>query len=340
MRKLLLLTIGAGVAAICATLSIPLLFASGADGACLAPTAEAAPVTGRSVVVGASMYGGPGDPSTPGRHGYRGDDLAGRMAFAELSTNWEGSGAWDFAALGDLPRGARLRITATVDGRSRTVVAEKLDIGRGGPPIQGRPRAIDLWWETVEALGLDGRSGTWSGTVRIQRTDAPATKLGAQQDCDPGLPVGPLAQRIVAIARDELAKDVHDGGRNCVSYNNCNGQPWCASFVSHVWRRAGVPMPDTAASNVIWTWASQHGQVLGPDEPPQPGDAILYGTGPSSTATSVHVGLVETVGPDGRITTIEGNLSDRVKRNGPFHPRDAVAAGEPASVYAYARPRR
>lgn len=97
-------------------------------------------------------------------------------------------------------------------------------------------------------------------------------------------------------------------------------------------------MPYTAASNVIWIWASQHAQVLGPTERPQPGDAVLYGSGPQSVATSVHVGLVESVYPDGRITVIEGNLSNAVKRNGPFHPREAVAAGEPGPVYAYARP--
>ena len=66
-------------------------------------------------------------------------------------------------------------------------------------------------------------------------------------------------------------------------------------------------------------------------------DAILYGTGPRDTTTSVHVGIVETVRPDGRITTIEGNLSNRVEHNGPFDPAHATASGEPAAVYAFAR---
>jgi hypothetical protein len=66
-----------------------------------------------------------------------------------------------------------------------------------------------------------------------------------------------------------------------------------------------------------------------------PGDAVLYGAGPSD---SVHVGIVEQVLPNGEITTIDGNLADRVVRVGPFLPGRAVQAGEPAAIYGYAQP--
>jgi hypothetical protein len=337
VRKLLLFGLALLLTGTCAALSIPLLLVGGAQGACTTETATAdhALDVGRSIVVGASVYGGPGDP-TSGTSGYRGDKLTGTTSFAELSEN---PAQLDFAALGDLPRGARLRITVTVDGRTRSIVASKLDVGGGGPDVQGHPRAVDLWWETANQLGLPGTSGQWTGLVRIQRTRATATQPSAEETCAAPISGGPLTERIVQIARAELAKRISEPGNNCVPYNNCDGQPWCASFISYVWSRSGVPMPYTAASNTIWTWASQHTQVLGPDAQPQPGDAILYGTGPASTTTSVHVGLVETVLPDGRITTIEGNLSDRIVRQEPFRPQDAVAAGEPAAVYAYARPR-
>lgn len=343
MRRLLLALAVLFAVAASTLLAIPLLFVGGADGACVAAGAAGPAATaldyGREIVVGASEFGGPGDPGT-GSEGYRRDDLTGQSAFAELSTNWQQEGGgWDYAALGDLPHGTRLRISVTVHGRTRSIVASKLDIGRGGPPIDGHLRTIDLWWETANALGLDGTSGLWSGVVRIQRTRAPVGRVGEEAACDDAaLPAGPLARRIVQVARAELAKGISEPGNNCVPYNHCDGQPWCASFVSFVWDRAGVPMPYIAASNMIWVWASQHARVLGPTERPQPGDAILYGSGPQSTSTSVHVGVVETVGPDGRITTIEGNLSDRVKHSGPFYPRDAQGAGEPGPVYAYARP--
>ena len=93
-------------------------------------------------VVCASEYGGPSDP-TSGKIGYHGDNLTGRMAYAELGMG---------TALGGLPYGHRL--TITYGGRS--VVAEKLDIGLGGPGCGGHSRAIDLWWETAQALGFSG----------------------------------------------------------------------------------------------------------------------------------------------------------------------------------------
>lgn len=339
MRKLLVTGLALLMAATCAVLSVPLLFATDTASGCgIDPATSGSTLPpGTGQLVGASIFGGPGDPTTPGTAGYRGDTLTGTTAFAELSTNWQQASGWDFAALGDLPRGTHLKITATINGRTRSVIATKLDIGRGGPPINGTRRAIDLWWQTANALGLPGTTGRWSGVVRVQRTDQPATGLTDDTACAP-LATSVLGQKIVAVARAELAKGISEPGNNCVPYNDCNGQPWCAAFVSHVWATAGVPMPFIQASNAIWTWASQHAHVLPATATPQPGDAILYGTGPTNTTTSVHVGIVETVHPDGRITTIEGNLSNRVKRNGPFHPRHAMAAGEPGPVYAYARP--
>ena len=90
----------------------------------------------------ASDYGGPGDPSS-GSTGYHGDNLNGRMAFAELGMG---------TALGNLPY--RAKVVITYNGRS--VTAEKLDIGLGGNGCGGHPRAIDLWWQTAQALGFSG----------------------------------------------------------------------------------------------------------------------------------------------------------------------------------------
>jgi hypothetical protein len=90
----------------------------------------------------ASDYGGPGDP-TSGITGYRGDNLNGKMAFAELMMG---------TALGNLPYRAKVQIS--YNGRS--VIAEKLDIGLGGAGCGGHSRAIDLWYQTAQALGFNG----------------------------------------------------------------------------------------------------------------------------------------------------------------------------------------
>jgi hypothetical protein len=162
---------------------------------------------------------------------------------------------------------------------------------------------------------------------------------------DSGLPGGTScisasfqgAGQIVQIARSQIGVGEHPPGSECQPYGPC--ESWCALFLTWVWRHAGVPIPSDAFSGFIYTWAQQHGRVLRPGATPSPGDAVLYGSRPQTPATSVHVGLVEEVFPDGQITTIEGNGADgRVDHNGPFIPAAAQSAGEPGPIYGYAQP--
>lgn len=121
--------------------------------------AKPAPKKTHAYVVGASDYGGPGDPSTRGDTGASGQHLTGKMAFAELSMG---------TALGHLPMGTKLRITYRKSGEElgKSVVAEKLDIGAGGDAVSGHARRIDLWYQTAKALGFNG-----TGLVKIERLD-------------------------------------------------------------------------------------------------------------------------------------------------------------------------
>jgi hypothetical protein len=113
-----------------------------------------------SQTVGATEYGGPGDPSS-GTVGASGVSLIAQPdSFAELG----GTSFATASALGGLPYGTPLEITAG----GHSVLAYKQDIGLGGGPIDGRPRAIDLWWQLARSLGLPYEDGRWSGTVRIQ----------------------------------------------------------------------------------------------------------------------------------------------------------------------------
>ncbi len=109
-----------------------------------------APAGGGSTV-GASVFGGPGDPGT-GHIGYRGDDLnVFPNSFAELNMG---------TAMGNLPYLAALRVT----GPRGSKVLRKRDIGAGGGNVQGKTRGIDLWYKAAEALGVNGL-----GLVKIQR---------------------------------------------------------------------------------------------------------------------------------------------------------------------------
>jgi hypothetical protein len=139
---------------------------SGSAGGAIAITLAA---PGGGVTVGATEYGGPGDPSS-GTVGSSGVSLLAEPdSYAELG----GDSFTTANALGGLPYGTPLRITW---GR-HSAIAYKRDIGLGGGPIDGRPRVIDLWWEFAKALGIPYEHGEWSGLVRLERP--PSTGAGS-----------------------------------------------------------------------------------------------------------------------------------------------------------------
>jgi CHAP domain-containing protein len=86
--------------------------------------------------------------------------------------------------------------------------------------------------------------------------------------------------------------------------------PWCAYFVSWAARTAGVPIGDSGQGygrvDDVWAWGERSGKAIPASAgPPQPGDLIVW---------DEHIGIVESVGADGSINTIEGNSSDKVSR--------------------------
>jgi CHAP domain len=86
--------------------------------------------------------------------------------------------------------------------------------------------------------------------------------------------------------------------------------PWCAYFVSWAAREAGVPLGDAGQGfglvDDVWAWGQRAGKAIPASAgPPQPGDLIVW---------DEHIGVVESVAPDGSVTTIEGNSSDSVAR--------------------------
>jgi hypothetical protein len=307
----------------------------------------------RGTVVGASEYGGPGDPTTPTDHSASGVALDSHMAFAELGLPYASDpNPYDARNLGmalgygkALPFFAKVQITA--DGRS--VIAEKLDIGKGGPPVGDPPhqRDIDLWWQTAQALGVDPTgSGQWSGLVTVQLVNLPATPLTSSTEDDPPDAAGcstttagatASGATIVQIAQSQLG--VYDGGDFCSPYSHGRCEPWCSDFLTWVWQHAGIDIPDYPFSGDVYTWGQRNTQVLPPTATPAPGDAIEFGTGPQSSSTSVHVGIVETVFPNGEITVINGDFDHHVERSGPFQPAQAAAeSGSGSPIYAYVVP--
>jgi hypothetical protein len=86
--------------------------------------------------------------------------------------------------------------------------------------------------------------------------------------------------------------------------------PWCAYFTSWAARQAGVPLGDAGQGfgrvDDVYAWAQRTGKAIPAGTGrPQPGDLIVW---------DEHIGVVESVDPDGAIHTIEGNSSDQVAR--------------------------
>ena len=86
--------------------------------------------------------------------------------------------------------------------------------------------------------------------------------------------------------------------------------PWCAYFVSWAAKQAGTPVGEAGQGfgsvDALYAWAQRTGRATpAGGGPPQPGQLIVW---------DEHIGIVESVGPDGSIKTIEGNSSDSVAR--------------------------
>ena len=69
----------------------------------------------------------------------------------------------------------------------------------------------------------------------------------------------------------------------------------------------GHPRPPVRFTGDVFDWGAARGLAVGPATVPAAGDAVLFGTGPYSTATSTHMGIVAQVWPDGAIISIEGD---------------------------------
>lgn len=226
---------------VCAAVTVPLLAAatlggilsSGEGAGCRAAAARAggrgasgalaAPLLlspGRTYEVGATEYGGPGDPSS-GDYGSIPERSQAFLpshpdSFAELSVlqgNPANSGTFTFAdanALGNLPYLTALRVR----GAGGQLVLEKRDIGYGQGPGQrisdGEPYRLDLWWQAAQALRVTkgpvrialappgGAAATLEALPESSTTLAASDGCGGQEATAPLLLVPGAAARILA----------------------------------------------------------------------------------------------------------------------------------------------
>jgi hypothetical protein len=127
----------------------------------------------------------------------------------------------------------------------------------------------------------------------------------------------PAGQAMLAAVRPEVGQTEQPPGSNdsprIAQYRQATAGsgvgPWCAYFVSWAARQAGVPIGDNGQGyglvDDVMAWGERTGKALPAGSTPQPGDLIVW---------DEHIGIVESVGADGTIRTIEGNSSNSVAR--------------------------
>lgn len=147
----------------------------------------------------------------------------------------------------------------------------------------------------------------------------------------PASPATSAGQAIVNLVRKEVGVAEQPPGSNdsprIAQFRQATAGsgvgPWCAYFTSWAAREAGVPLGDNGQGfgrvDDVYAWAQKAGKAVpntGGDVKPQPGDLIVW---------DEHIGVVESVGADGTINTIEGNSSDKVStRSYPPGSRPAI----------------
>lgn len=166
--------------------------------------------------------------------------------------------------------------------------------------------------------------GSQFGTALNQATGAlNQTALGAGPMGVAGVPGSPAtggtaAARALAAVQGEVGQVEQPPGSNdsprIAQYRQATAGsgvgPWCAYFLSWAAKEAGAPLGEQGqgfgAVAAVDDWAKRTGRSLPAGSVPQPGDLIVWG--------GRHIGMVESVGADGSIHTIEGNSSDSVAR--------------------------
>jgi hypothetical protein len=236
--------------------------------------------------------------------------------------------------------------------------AANADIGAAVVGIASTPDGAGYWMVAATGgvltfgdapfVGPSPNDPPFSPTVGMAVTpDGAGYWLARQDEADnvfsnpsPNSPSFPAGARAVAVAAGEIGP-VPPSGPYCNPYGPC--EEWCSLFATWVWQRVGIPIPSYAFTGFVYDWSAQHARVFPPSARPVPGDGVMFGTGPRSTSTSVHMGIVAQVWPDGAIDTIEGDSGPEpaghyaVTVNGPFLPSQSAAYnGFP--VYAFVQP--
>ena len=215
------------------------------------------------------------------------------------------------------PRARRsiTRVMSVVDALSRIAQIEAL---MAPSPLAAQAAQVG-GAAAPAAPSTSAGSSDFASLLSGAQSAAPAAGTSALMAPPTSLGGGTAGQRIVQAAEGEVGQAEQPPGSNdsprIAEYRSATAGsgvgPWCAYFASWAANQAGVPLGEAGqgfgAVESIAAWGQRTGRYFTPgSQTPQPGDLILWG--------GQHVGIVESVGADGSINTIEGNSSDAVTR--------------------------
>jgi hypothetical protein len=177
----------------------------------------------------------------------------------------------------------------------------------------------DQFAQMLRTASLPGATTTTTGALGA--TGATTATGAAGAIAPAAAPSGNTpAARMVALAQAEVGQAEQPPGSNnsprIAQYRSATAGapgpgPWCAYFSSWLARSAGTPVGEHGQGfgsvDALYAWAQRSGRAVpaSSGQDPRPGDLIVW---------DEHIGIVESVRPDGSIQTIEGNSSDRVSR--------------------------
>jgi hypothetical protein len=191
-------------------------------------------------------------------------------------------------------------------------------------PATAAPATTDASAFATTLQGASSAPGLATGSPVATAATAGAGLTGA---------AGTAGQRALQFAQAEVGQAEQPPGSNdsprIAEYRTATAGsgigPWCAYFVSWAAQQAGAPLGEAGQGfgsvSAVASWAQRTGRwsPAASGQPPQAGDLIVWG--------GEHVGIVESVDPDGTIHTIEGNSSNMVTR------RTHDAGGDGATGY-------
>jgi hypothetical protein len=202
----------------------------------------------------------------------------------------------------------------------------------------GYAQAVARVREINEQLGLAADPSTGAAPAFAGRLSAAMGGTAGTASADEIGSVAPVGggttgQRIAEIATRELGVSEqppgsNDGPRIAEYRTATRGSgvgPWCAYFTSWVAQQAGAPVGPTGGG-IGWVptmkaWAEQTGRwVPSGSGAPQVGDLVVFER--NGDGVPDHIGVVTAVRPDGGITTVEGNSSDKVSQRTYAGPGD------------------